>query len=398
MAASLDGPFILSLSKDCPFPRRRKAGLRQAQPERGKSDLMPGALETLAEHQEFAALIAHGFVEGADALIVRPHHETDHGRPLMCQEVLGRADQLRAQPLSPLAFVDGQRIDPAAMAVEARHHGADQHPLPVMRREDGGGRAAQREFDVARRIVPRMGEPRRLPQGDGGGNLVVAEPLDHPRRARAAPSRSASAALSAWSARAFSTASGLARSTKLGLLRRPARLSRSFSAAALPLARRVRSASMSITPSSGSTKVASSTTIRAAAPVGASPSAPSTRARRAIAGCCRSRRALVASPASRTWSGSRTPGGTLSSARAARTSLTSRISQSISLAASGSSAFASAIGHWPTIKSMLRPPACHSSSVMKGMKGWSITRIWSKAQPATALVSLSTCPLMSSTY
>ena len=99
----------------------------------------------------------------------------------------------------------------------------------------------------------------------------------------------------------------------------------------------------------------------------------------------------MTSPASRTCSGSRAPGGTLSSARAARISLTRRISQSISFAATGSSARASAIGQRATISSWSRAPiACHNSSVMNGMNGWSMTRIWSNAQPATALVSSST--------
>ncbi len=62
------------------------------------------------------------------------------------------------------------------------------------------------------------------------------------------------------------------------------------------------------------------------------------------------------SSASRTWSGSFAPGGTLSSARAARMPLTSRISQSISGPASGSSARASGIGHF-AMDQRIRPLA-----------------------------------------
>ena len=35
---------------------------------------------------------------------------------------------------------------------------------------------------------------------------------------------------------------------------------------------------------------------------------------------------------------------------------------------------------------------------MNGMNGWSMTRIWSNAQAATALVSSSNAPFISSTY
>ena len=50
------------------------------------------------------------------------------------------------------------------------------------------------------------------------------------------------------------------------------------------------------------------------------------------------------------------------------------------------------LGHCATISSCSRGrrSACHSSSVMNGMNGWSMTRIWSNTQPATALVSSST--------
>ena len=93
-------------------------------------------------------------------------------------------------------------------------------------------------------------------------------------------------------------------------------------------------------------KVASSTTICAAPPSTGAVADLSTRARRCSAAALRSSRiAVAASLASRTCSGSFAPGGTLSSARAARMPLTRRISQSISGPASGSSARASGIGH-----------------------------------------------------
>ncbi|GIX19608.1 MAG: hypothetical protein KatS3mg120_1284 [Erythrobacter sp.] len=95
-----------------------------------------------------------------------------------------------------------------------------------------------------------------------------------------------------------------------------------------------------------------------------------------------------------------------SSARAERVLVVSSITQSIASVASLLTSACGA-GHLATISSYSRAPnLCHSSSVMKGMKGWSITRIWSKAQPATLRVSsaagLSGSPaktgLMSSRY
>ena len=96
--------------------------------------------------------------------------------------------------------------------------------------------------------------------------------------------------------------------------------------------------------------------------------------------------------------GSFAPGGTFSSVRPVRIALTSRISQSISACASVSTA-ASALGHCATISALARSPVrCHNSSVMNGMNGCSITKIWSNAHPATARVSSSIAPLVSSMY
>ncbi len=83
------------------------------------------------------------------------------------------------------------------------------------------------------------------------------------------------------------------------------------------------------------------------------------------------------------------PGGTFSSARAARMPPISadqpvdlRPRLAVERPASG-------IGHLARIRGYGRSPiACHSSSVTNGMNGWSMTRIWSSTQPATARVSV----------
>ena len=55
---------------------------------------------------------------------------------------------------------------------------------------------------------------------------------------------------------------------------------------------------------------------------------------------------------------------------------------------------------WPrSARRVAHPSPSHSSSVMNGISGWSITSIWSNAQAATALVSVgSNSPFTSSTY
>ena len=95
---------------------------------------------------------------------------------------------------------------------------------------------------------------------------------------------------------------------------------------------------------------------------------------------------------------SQLPGGTPSSVVVERMFSTSSMIHSMSDLADTSIAASGSV-HLATIKSYGRSPiACHNSSVTKGMNGWSITRIWSKAQAATARVSSSKVPFTSSTY
>ena len=167
---------------------------------------------------------------------------------------------------------------------------------------------------------PQPRQRRRQPLGFRGA-------CRHGRRAPSRPPR-------AWRAR---------RSSELA--RRPASASRSFSAAAIALVRRARSASRSITSPSGRTKVASSTTICSAPPAGASPAAdrrgragrappPARSSRAAVVGRCvadmqrqpRARRHVQLGPR--------------------RAHLAHQPDQPVDLrAASGSIARASAIGH-----------------------------------------------------
>ena len=92
-------------------------------------------------------------------------------------------------------------------------------------------------------------------------------------------------------------------------------------------------------------------------------------------------------------------GGIPNCARADLTSSIKPITQRTSLTASASIDRASTRGQSLTISGASRSPvSAHSSSVTKGMIGWSIRRMVSKVQPATAWVSASTSPLISSRY
>ena len=236
--------------------------------------------------------------------------------------------EVAASALSPRKRPDPDRVDRA-----------------VQRLQDRGDERRQREGEqgaIGRIAPPVRSRIARLPPGqrDGAISRAAPAPRDISRRRDA---------FSAWSARAFSTASGLARSTKLGLSRRPASESRSFSAASAALARRAFSA-VDVDHAferQNEGRLVDHDLRRAA--IGRA-SCRSLRSRGTGAASAaqllhqplRRQRAL----ASRTCkSAAARPGGTFSSARAARMPLTSRISQSISGPASGSSARASGIGH-----------------------------------------------------
>ncbi len=88
--------------------------------------------------------------------------------------------------------------------------------------------------------------------------------------------------------------------------------------------------------------------------------------------------------------------GTFISDRTERTAVMRSISQLISAAAAPSSK--ASCGHSVSARSLGRAGApsraafAHSSSLMKGMKGWSSARIWSSTQTTVALVSSFSAP------
>src|SRR5665213_2676112 len=135
------------------------------------------AVEPFGEHHALLVVIAERPVEGVYPGVVAADHELelfDAARP---QPVFRRRHDLAAVTFEAMIGIDGDVIDPAAMAVMADQHRGDQGTVMPAQQHRGVGLLA-RQRDIGGRIVPFARRPAALPQRDHLRDIAVLDCRD----------------------------------------------------------------------------------------------------------------------------------------------------------------------------------------------------------------------------